>query len=778
MRCFISASFTLVLLALSVAPAGGSPLIPEMPVTAVGQLAQQQAPPPPSEPSIVLLVDQSGSLSDADILREQAAVELLAVSDSATNAGVAVVGFGSSNGSGQNAVDALCPTEPLTDPPARQRVIDCARRLHKRTVAEGNDTDHVAAMKAGLEQLSDSTGPGIIFLLTDGKLDVGNSPQYGPEPASRNGEAKRQLTDEVLPAVKKAGIQVWPIGFGQIDAPALETLAAGGAGPNPFCKTSSRPRPVTGADSTTVANQFLEVLGSARCNRTTTSKPGKVEDGGTTDLEIDIPEIATGGTISVLRANPRINVAYIDPKGREVPLDGTLDGSTFAHTTGETIDGLRITEPEAGRWKARLTAPEGVAAPLVQASISWKGALRTAIDVRPLVPAPGDEVAVRVRLQTRRGVTVDPGQVADLSFGLTVSGEGFESIGSALTIDPKEPTVAAGRFTLPREASGVVDVIGEVDGLGVENDRRPYSFTISKAGEQLDLALTGGRQIALRRGSSTELSLETRASGRSRSLRVETKRFDDGTMASVTPTVLSVPLGVGTQKLTLTVEEGSVSGPQSVEVVFFDEEGTEQQLGASVVFFTVQRDPSALSKVLPFIVGIIVAAALGALAWVVGRRALAPPPVGGLVAHLVDPEGRTTDDMGNPHGRCEAPLGQQQQFAFSVETTEYTVALITASPTQPEAITVTRTRTGGLRVAQPDQPMSTVALGSVIPLAGISYGLVVVSSNDQPGPYPGWQQQQQVEADVVPPDPGRPDPDAPHDSTIYTAPVAQSDDLL
>ena len=70
---------------------------------------------PPTLPpmQVVVLVDESGSLSDADVVREREAARTIAFSVLAPDSVLSVVGFGSSNGPGQSAVDVVCPPTQL-----------------------------------------------------------------------------------------------------------------------------------------------------------------------------------------------------------------------------------------------------------------------------------------------------------------------------------------------------------------------------------------------------------------------------------------------------------------------------------------------------------------------------------------------------------------------------------------------------------------------------------------------------------------------------------------
>src|SRR5690349_24579969 len=122
---------------------------------------------------VVVLVDESGSLSDTDVVKEKEAARTIAFSVLAPQSQVSVIGFGSADGAGQSPVDVVCKPTVLDDQQSRDTLGKCVESLHRRAENEGNDTDHAAALKQALS-IARSGGPErkVVFLLTDGKLDV------------------------------------------------------------------------------------------------------------------------------------------------------------------------------------------------------------------------------------------------------------------------------------------------------------------------------------------------------------------------------------------------------------------------------------------------------------------------------------------------------------------------------------------------------------------------------------------------------------------------------
>jgi hypothetical protein len=107
---------------------------------------------PPTLPpmQVVVLVDESGSLSDDDVIREREAARTIAFSVLAPQSEISVVGFGSSDAPGQSAVHVVCKPTVLAGEQDRDSLAECIDDLHRRKPEEGADTDHAAALKQAL----------------------------------------------------------------------------------------------------------------------------------------------------------------------------------------------------------------------------------------------------------------------------------------------------------------------------------------------------------------------------------------------------------------------------------------------------------------------------------------------------------------------------------------------------------------------------------------------------------------------------------------------------
>lgn len=306
--------------------------------------------------NIVVLVDESGSISPQDMLREREAATLIANAELSPKSVVSVVGFASS-AVGSPAVEMVCPPTILAGAAEREDLARCIGALHKRSRTEGDETDHVAALRQALSVLRSADGVKLVFLLTDGKLDVSDSPEWGDTAQNRNAAARAALI-QTLAEAKDHGVQIWPIGFGQVDGPALNELAGGGyqqtCGP-----TSAPPSPTFVATSADIAAALLRAFASARC-ADVGAVDSELESGTKQEVRVIIPPGVTNVSIIVDKGGSWVRADFVDPDGRAVPRSGSeLSGAYQVSETGESRLVLRISSAAPGTWKVRFTSPAG-----------------------------------------------------------------------------------------------------------------------------------------------------------------------------------------------------------------------------------------------------------------------------------------------------------------------------------------------------------------------------------------------------------------------------------
>lgn len=571
---------------------------------------------------IAVVVDESGSLGQAGVQAERGAAALLAEAELAPGSQMAIIGFGSSNSQGQNAVDQYCPLTTLSTPSARQLVANCAQQIHERSVNEGNDTDHVAALRTAINQLN--VGPSaslkLIFLLTDGVLDVSNSPQYGANASERNQEANRQLAQDVLPTAKQSGIEIWPLGFGSADQAALTNFAEGGAGPAAQCaaQPTATPTATVVSSPADVSLAFLRALASARCATVGAVGSARLPNSGkTVDLSVSIPAIATDGSLTVIKGDPTVQVVFLDPEGHDVPTSGSFDASDFSLSgQNSPVEALHIRDPRPGAWKVRLTATDTSAGALVSATAIWEGVVRSSIVLTPTVPRPGGGVTVAVRLLSRRGVVVDPAALAGLHFSATASGAGFQPVTVLLRDDglaPGDKTeggVYKGSFILPSTAAGNGQVVAVVSGVGVASDTRPIYFHIP-TGAILDAQLTLPSSVSLHPGGTITGLLQVTNDGSPLTGSLALTDLSAGTLATVTPSSVQLATGRSQISFRISFSRQSGTGRFTGVVQVADAKGTP----LTMAFFqaTIKATPPWLSSHLGLLLLVLVLLAVVAV---------------------------------------------------------------------------------------------------------------------------------------------------------------------
>ncbi|MCS7477481.1 VWA domain-containing protein [Umezawaea endophytica] len=657
---------------------------------------QAQAPVEIKPAHIVVLVDESGSISPEDMAREKEAAGLIAQAEFSPKSTVAVVGFGSDSG-GVSPVDAVCPPTTVSTSAERQRLSTCVDQLRIREKDRGDGTDHAQALAQALTYLSGDQAdePKIIFLLTDGKLDVGDSERYGSgkTPDQRNSAAHDVIVDGLVTA-RNAKVQVWPLGFGAVDAKALDEFAAGGhqgsCGPG-----TPTPKSTVVTSSADVKRAIFESYSSARCAGIGPINEQQLTSGGSVEAKVDIPDIATDGSIIVIKHDPRVGVEFIAPGTSEAsPKAGSADGSTY-EGSGQSgpVEALRIVDPKPGTWTVRITSAAGVPAQNVSTAVTWQGAVQAIVQPGSSTLSAGQPVTVSVRLRTRRGPVTNTAVLRTLSFTAEVKGAGpAESIGLSDNGQSPDPTADdgtyTGRVTLPADATGQITFTGHVTGIGISGDHPTASATVAKgppavlAGATLptitDTVAPGGTVTA-------HLDV-TNNSGGPRKVRVQLDQ-DSGSLITVDDAVREVPVGNSGFDVDLRMGDGAAEGAVTAQLKLVDD------ADPSVVY---QSFPFTTTVAKPFPWWIVIAgAALLAL-------------VGG-VAHLVATRRRAADlrglriTVGNGAGSgfLPAPASSTKVITFVVEVSAGGVPSIRpAERGDPDLRRLTRSKRG-LRVTSP-----------------------------------------------------------------------------
>lgn len=664
--------------------------------------------------NIVVLVDESSSISAQDMDREREAAALIALGEFAPASTIAVVGFGSDNG-GQSPVDVVCPPSTVASAQDRQRLSDCTRTLRSRKPGEGEGTDHAAALGQALNYLrGDRTGPKLIFLLTDGKLDVSDSPRYGPDNTGdlRNRTAAEQI-GTLLQEANKEQVQVWPLGFGNVDRGQLDRFAQGSFQGRCGAKSPTPAATVVGS-SADVAQALIKAFQGARCAGASEIQRTPLSSGGSAEARVTIPMIATDGSILVTKHDSRISVSYVDPEGRTVPKSGTQDGSTF-QVSGEngTVEGLRIVNPLPGEWTVRISSAPGVPALDVSTVVMYQGAVRSSMTVNPPAPQPGQEVTVALSLHTRSRSITDPSALKDLSFVADIAGDGFTNA-IPLNDDARDGDsrgqdgVYSGRIVIPDQATGTVKFTGTVAGIGISSDTRTVDAALVTGPRPLAANATfGNTDWNVAPGDTVEGTVTVaNNSGRARKARIIVADAAPGTVASIPgeQTVLDVPpSGTSTFDFDLAFAEDTVKGANALTLKVVDDENPDDVIYEWRITATVAEPPPLPQIAIGVMVAAVVTAAM--VLWLYRRRRR---DVRGLVVHLYD----------GAHSRGDLAASEQPSAVFRFHLGEAAAGIPHLAHSAGGDDSYELSRVGGqLRLRTPHGDTQQLHLGERVPVS-------------------------------------------------------------
>ncbi|QXJ21192.1 VWA domain-containing protein [Actinomadura graeca] len=664
--------------------------------------------PEPTPLDLVVAVDESGSLTAGDVRAEAEAAATIVQSGLNPRTRVTVLGFGSAGANGRKAVTQYCRPTVVTTAGQLQYLSSCVKGLHPRTEAEGNDTDHVAALAEALRVLrSGGQGNAVksVFLLTDGRTDVGAS---GPG----DGATQERLRDE-LGTARREGVGIWPLGFGpSVDQAGLDGFAEGGAQRGCDQRIESRPRARRVRDSRQVARSLVEAYAAASCYRVSPPSEGDLPPGGTLDLPLAVPAVASEATLTVAKGDPRVRVEFVAPDGRTVPEGGT-PGRFTRSGTGGTIEALRVAAPLNGRWRIRLTAPAGVAAQRVGATTMYQGVIRSTLVVERPTARTGEQVTVRLSLVTRAGYVQDPKELVGLNFAVTATGQALGA-GRAVPMrdDGRPPDDApgdgsyAGVLTAPG-TPGKVTLTGRVEGPGLRSGSNPAATVnvIARPPEiQGEVHLDGrtahpGGAVrgTIRLHNSTSRTVRARL----------VLRAPPKAQATVTPgTTLTVPPGGSSHPFAVRFGEAAGLGRASVTVQLVDEADPAKVYLAGQRGIGVEGPPGWLERHSWQILGGIALVALAlAAAWLRRHAGRVRGDVRGLRVELRHNGERAGRELRPQRGRWS------DEFRFVIRDAGSNPLLDHPAPGE-EALVARRAGDGRVMVRRPEGTEFQVALGA------------------------------------------------------------------
>jgi hypothetical protein len=584
-------------------------------------LASSPAALLPEPISGVILADESGTETAASIRAERAAAAALVESDPSTASQFMIAGFGSQNQLGQRAVASYCDFIRTGSPAARNSLAACAGQVRARTQAQGWDTDQAQALEFAIQQLRGRPGLKVIFLLTDGNLDVSNSPIYGRVPSQRTPEAMRILEQQILPAARAGGIQVWPLGFGpEASYASLERFAVGGGAVDGRCPSTpaSQPRAIIVRDFSEIAYTLVSDQTTARCGSVGAPSSGNLAPGGTIALHVRIPVIASYGSLTVVTGNSQVHAAFIAPNGVELTNDGSVDGQTVHRAgAGTDVQTLRIVNPLPGLWTVNLTAPPRLAAQTrVIAFASWEGVLSASLFVSPVQAIPGQPLNIELRVLSRNGVVVGPA-LSSLVANAAIGGM-FGRIAVPLRL--VGDTAFRGIATLPTGATGDLLVTAQISGTGIAGDQASETI-FTQTNDFVSASFRVAVPPSVHPGSVLRGQVTTINQGASTHGVLHLEGFSPGALVTVAAGPIAIPTGTSMAPFTIRISPKMKLGPAFVSVVLDRESG--QAITASSVDMRLVAAPSWWGGARVWVIPIGIVLMLLAVASVARTRALA-----------------------------------------------------------------------------------------------------------------------------------------------------------
>ena len=468
------------------------PLAGTWPVHAAPRAPAASGPFSGAEPvNVVILADESGSIarSPGAIAGERQAASEIIQEEWSPQSQIAVYGFGSAppmrGAQASEAVQQYCGLTPLTGPAARDKLLGCASAITPRRQPQGWNTDFAAALNQAetvLSPLATSHSAPIVFILTDGKLDVSAPNPYAATAAAGTADAQNGLTTSILPGLKQLGAQVWPVGFGLADRQELALFASSGAQANPQCpdRTSTPgvaivPPGVTGAqEAQDIQQKLLSAFAAARCGAMEQQPWRTLAPGQSTTYQVTVNPLTTFGSFVVNKGDPRVVVSYTDPgqhtaSDSTAPPTGQLGPADYILTTGgpaSPLESLRVGGPLPGPWQVTLTNKTQLPQ-TVNVSVVWQGQVQPDVTFSPQVGASGQTVRISVR-PAAGGVPVPARELAGLTVGLTVQWTPSSAPQQVRAIFSPAAGAFTGTVRVPPGSSGNAQVKATIQADGVQ----------------------------------------------------------------------------------------------------------------------------------------------------------------------------------------------------------------------------------------------------------------------------------------------------------------------
>lgn len=694
------------------------------PAAAVGSVLAARTAGPTSTAAnvavldVVILVDESGSETPAKVADEKQTAGTIVQTMLNPASRVTVVGFGGVNNvvPDQNPIDVVCQPTIASGVANLSYLASCVNKLHRRTEAEGDDTDYAAAFGQAMSYFNPDSTYGkqsptgaikVILMMTDGGVDVHRDiKQYGVNWML----GEQQAVNQQLALARQYGVQVWPLGFGTDITPQaasyLNTLAKDGAQTACDTRQVSEPHYQVVNNPSDALNALDQLYAEAGCLGTYVTPP--VPIGGpvqSTTLHVTIPAIASDAAISVDRGNPGVQVSYVMPGGQQWTDPSVISGQ------GSPVEVLHladITSTETGTWIIQLTATPGLASQLVSATVFWQGAVRAVITADPPSANLGQSINVTLSVLGPNGPITDPSTLANLQVGVTVSGDGLSG-SSPIPVSPAPvtgPGEYKGTFAAP-ELAGPLTFIGTAAGYGLYATEFPATVQVGTNVRGFTATVQPPIVTSVQVGQGIQGHVNfVNQTGTSRGVRLELNTSH--ALAAVTSPAGPIDAKSGppsSAPFTITVNQHSPTGPAWLEIKVVDAANPSLVYSDVPIEVTVTKPPTFLIKWLWAIIGIGALLVLAILAVLWMRAAhRSRVDVRGLVAIL----SRDGEQMG---AELKAPSKWAEAFRFTIRDEDQKTARLDFPRPGLSAYTVKRGANGEVRLMAPTGERYDVVVG-------------------------------------------------------------------
>ena len=413
----------------------------------------------------------------------------------------------------------------------------------------------------------------LVFILTDGHLDVGqNSPYSGwlSSSAAGNAAAQKLITAPstgILHQLRRIGAEIWPVGFGQANTGELSLFARGGAQNDCPAGSGATPKAaivaptVTGsAETEAIQSKLIGAFAEARCAALGQTRWAQLPAGGSVHETVTISQLATLGALVVDKGDPRVEVTYTDPKGKKVSdntangqSSGSIDGAGYVLTGGSQspLETLRLDNPLPGPWKVTFTDPPGVPAQIVGLSVVWQGEVQLEF-VNQKVGDPGHPYQVEVQPAVR-SAPVSASALAGFTAGFTLRWPGGQAARVRARLDATGDFTAT--VTVPQGLNGIARVTATAAAPGVQGQAATAFKVAPGGGLTVSLNIPRGTTVAPGGTVTANTTVDTNGLPAT-SIVLSLGGLGDGVDATIALPAKAVPVGSGRQSFPLTIRFG------------------------------------------------------------------------------------------------------------------------------------------------------------------------------------------------------------------------------